>query len=291
MEFVKSIYSRSMGAKIICLLLFGMVGVASAGKIDDVRASVHAWCKSWQNRDIDTYKSFYSQNFRSKGLDYRGWMQKKKRRFDMISDLRVAIFDLEVFIEGESAVARFIQRYQDSKISDVGEKTLTMIYTGGKWEIMSETWEPLKTHTRFTGEPASASEPKITNPLPPPVEDAKQHQTGTALSQKNIIVKSIKFEPQKKLEKLFIASNKYFVPKILTSEGDHPKIVIDIKPVFSWNGPYKTPTNGTLVRQIRTFLHPGSDTLRIVLDLNPSENYHIDQIYYEKRNIYCIEIR
>jgi ketosteroid isomerase-like protein len=291
MEFIKSTYLRSLTVQIVCLMLLVPAGVASAGKIDDVRATVYAWCKAWQNRDIDTYMSFYSRNFRSKGLDYRGWMQKKKRRFNTAGEFRVDIFDLGVFIEGESAVARFIQRYQDPKMSDVGEKTLTMIQTGGKWNIVSEAWEPLKAPLRIIREPAPPSVPKNTKPPPSPVGDAKQHQTGNILSQRTILVKSIKFEPQKKLEKLFITSDKYFVPKISTVEGDHPKVVIDIKPVSSWNGPYITPTNGNLVRQIRTSLYPGSDTLRIVLDLNPSENYHINQIYYEKKNIYCLEIR
>ncbi|MGA7143684.1 MAG: hypothetical protein WBY47_04195 [Desulfobacterales bacterium] len=291
MEFVKTTYFRSLGVLIVCLLLLGLAGAAWAGQIDDVRANVYAWCKAWQDRDIDAYKSFYSRNFRSQGLDYRGWMQKKKRRFSMIGELRVGILDLGVFIEGESAIARFIQRYHDPKVSDVGEKTLTMIHTDGKWEIVSEVWKPLKVSTRMSWEPSPPPVPKETKPRPSPVGPAKQNRTGNTLSQRTILVKSIKFEPQKKLEKLFIVSNKYFVPKISTEEGDHPKVVIDIKPVFSWNGPYRTPTNGKLIRQIRTFLHPGSDTLRIVLDLNPSKNYHINQIYYEKRNIYCLEIR
>jgi ketosteroid isomerase-like protein len=280
-----------MGAQILCLILFGLAGISSAGKIDDVRARVYAWCESWQNRDIDGYMSFYSQNFRSKGLDYRGWMQNKKKHFKMIRDLRVEISDLGVFIEGEYATARFIQRYQDPKISDVGEKTLTMIQSGGKWKIVSEEWKPLKEHTRITREVAPPSTPRTLESPPSPVGDAKQNQKGKALSQSRIIVKSIKFEPQKNRERLFIATNNYFVPKIFTLEGDHPKIVVDIKPVSSWSGPYRTPANGNLIRQIRTSLHADSETLRIVLDLNPSENYYINQIYYEKKNIYCIEIR
>jgi hypothetical protein len=291
MKFVKSTYLRSIGVQIICLILLGLAGIASAGKIDDVRARVYAWCKSWQDRDIKTYMTFYSPNFRSNGLDYRGWIQKKNRRFKIVHDLRVDVFDLGVFIEGESAVARFIQRYQDPKISNVGEKTLTMIYTGGKWQIVSEVWKPIKAPPRIIGEAAPRSSAKKIASTPSPVGHEKKNKDVKALSQKSIIVKSIKLELKKKLEKLFIASNKYFVPKILTLEGDHPKIVIDIKPVISWNGPYRTPANGNLIRQIRTYMHPGSKTLRIVLDLKPSDNYHIDQIYYEKKNIYCLEIR
>ena len=162
MEIVKSTYFRFIRANILCLILFGLAGIAPAvwaGKIDDVRASVYAWCNSWQNRDIDTYMSFYSHNFRSNGLDYQGWMQKKKKRFKMINDLRVDIFDLGVFIEGESAVATFIQRYKDSKISDVGEKTLTMIYTGGKWKIVTEEWKALKMPARIIAVIGTIPEP------------------------------------------------------------------------------------------------------------------------------------
>lgn len=278
-----------MGMQIVCLLLLGVAGVASAGKIDDVRANVYAWGKAWQNRDIDAYKSFYSRDFRSQGLDYRDWIQKKKKRFKTVGKLRVDILDLGVFIEGESAVATFIQRYQDPEITDVGEKTLTMIHADGKWKIVSEAWKPLKVSPRINREPPPPR-PKKTKPLPSAVGDATQNQAASALSQHTILVKSIKFESQKKLEKLFIASDKYFVPKISTVEGGHPKIVIDIKPVSSWSGPYRTLTNGNLIRQIRTILNRGSDTLRIILDLNHSENYHINQIYFEKRNIYCIEI-
>jgi ketosteroid isomerase-like protein len=280
-----------MGMQIVFLLLLGMAGAASAGKIDDVRANVYAWGKAWQNRDIDAYKSFYSQDFRSQGLDYRGWIKKKKKRFNTVAKLRVDILDLGVFIEGESAVATFIQRYQDSKISDIGEKTLTMIHADGKWKIVSEAWKPLKASTRINREPPPPPRPKKTKPKPSAVGDEKQNQTATALPQRAILIKSIKFETQNKLEKLFITSNKYFVPKITTVEGDQPKVVIDIKPVFSWKGPDKTLINGNLIRQIRTALHHSSETLRIVLDLNPAENYHINQIYYEKRNIFCLEIR
>ena len=105
------------------------------------------------------------------------------------------------------------------------------------------------------------------------------------------LLKASTLKKIKDRENVFIASNTFFVPKILTFEGDKPRIVIDIKPVSSWSRPYRTPVKGNMIRQIRTLLDPGTKNLRIVLDLNPSENYFINQIYYEKKNIYCIEVR
>ena len=268
-----------------------LVGTASAGQIDDVRANVYAWLKSWQNRDISSFMSFYSPDFRSEGLDYKDWMQKKTKRFKTSGDIQVEITDLGVFIEVEYATARFVQRYHDSKFSDVGEKTLTMVNLNGKWKIVSEAWKPLVMSARITKEMAPRPNPKELGSVSPSADKAGQNHEIKAILQNSIIIKSIKFEPKKDRENVFIASNTFFIPEILTIEGDQPKIVIDIKPVSSWSGNYRTAVKGNLIRQIRTHHHPGTKKLRIVLDLNPSENYFINQVYYEKKHIYRIEVR
>ncbi|MDH3875754.1 MAG: AMIN domain-containing protein [Desulfobacteraceae bacterium] len=276
---------------IFCMVQFCLAGIASAGPIDDVRANVYAWHRSWQNRDINSYMSFYSPDFRSEDLDYKDWKQKKIQAFKTSGDIQVEITDLGVFIEAEYATARFVQRYHDSKFSDVGEKTLTMVNSNGKWKIVSEAWKPLVMSARITKNIAPRSNPKELVSVPPPADKAGQDNEIKAVLPNGIIIKSIKFEPKKDREKVFIASNTFFVPEILTLEGDKPRIVIDIKPVSSWSGRHRTPVKGNLIRQIRTHLHPGTKKLRIVLDLNPSENYFINQVYYEKKNIYCIEVR
>ena len=282
---------RSIALQILCVVLIGLTGIASAHKIDDVRASVYAWSRSWQSRDINSYMSFYSPGFRSDGLDYKGWKQKKAKLFKMAGDITVDISDLWVFIEGKYATARFLQRYQGPKISDVGEKTLSMVNSNGKWKIVSEIWKPLAV-------PAKTIQKRSPPPSAKEIDTAARtgHKTGQvpekeSLSQNGIIVKSIKFEMNNNREKVIIASNKLFVPEILTLEGDKPRIVIDIKPVASWSGSIRTPVDGSLIRQIRTFLHPDDKRLRVVLDLNPSENYYINQVYYKKENIYCLEVR
>ena len=265
---------KSIVIQILCMVQFCLVGIASAGPIDDVRASVYAWRKSWQNRDISSYMSFYSPDFRSEGLNYKELMHKKAKRFKISGDIQVEITDLGVFIEADYATARFVQRYRDSKLSDVGEKTLTMVNLDGKWKIISEVWKPLAMPVRITKERIPRVNRKKLGSVSPPAVKAGQDHEIKAVLQNGVIIKSIKF-----------------VPKIFTLEGDKPKIVIDIKPVSFWSGQNRTPVKGNLVRQIRAHLHPDTNKLRIVLDLNPSENYFINQIYYEKKNIYCIQVK
>jgi len=277
------------------VVLIGLAGMTSAGNIDDVRANVYAWSRSWQNRDIDGYMSFYSPDFRSDGLDSQAWKQKRAELFKLPGDVRVDISDLCVFIEGEYATARFLQRYQDSKISDVGEKTLTMVHSNDKWQIVAEVWKPLPLPaTTITQKMPSRSEPKEPDNIngeTQAVHEALLSPELDVLSQNEIVVQRIKFESEKNREKIFIVSNKFFVPEIMTLEGDKPRIVIDIQPVSSWSGANRMPVNGVLIRQVRTFLHGDEKKLRVVLDLNPSENYYINQLFYKKENIYCLEVR
>jgi ketosteroid isomerase-like protein len=277
--------------------LFSLAGIASASKINDVRANVYAWGKSWQNQDINSYMSFYSPSFRSKGLDYQGWGQRKFKYFQEIDEIKLKISDLWVFIEGRHATANFVLRYQDSKFSDVGEKTLTIVKEGDKWLIVSEKWKPLKIPVRTTRGRMSTSNSQGLDIEAQAVDKTGRSHEMKASSSNKIIVKSIKYKKEKDHEKVFIALNKFSTPKILTLEGNKPRIVIDIQNVPSWSGQYRTPVKGNLIKQIRTYLHRDIDLhrdiekLRIVLDLNPSEDYLINQINYQTENIYCIEVR
>ena len=140
---------------ILIMVLFGLAGIAPASDIEDVRARVYSWSNAWQNRNINRYMYFYSPTFQTNGLNYKGWMEDKARHFQKSGDIRIGISDLWVFIEGKYATARFLQRYQDTKYSDVGEKTLILINTNGQWKIVSEEWKPLKSPVRTAASQSS----------------------------------------------------------------------------------------------------------------------------------------
>ncbi len=282
---------RSIVPLILCIALISLGGVASAGKIDEVRANVYAWGNAWESRNINKYMSFYSPAFRSKKLDYQKWMQKKAKLFQMPGDIRVKISDLWVFIEGTHATARFVQQYQDPRVSDVGEKKLVMVNTNGKWQIVSEEWKPLAISARPTQDRAKPSTTKKAPAKAKVAKTKRQDRKKKDLPSEKIIVTNIKFEGEKDREKVCIALNNFCTPEVMTLKGDKPRIVIDIKNVPSWSGDYKTPVKGKLIKQIRTYLHPDIEKLRIVLDLNPSNNYSLEKIFDTEKNIFCIFVR
>lgn len=285
---------RSIVPLMLCIAVISLAGVASASKIDAVRANVYAWGNAWESRNISNYMAFYSPAFRSKGLDYQSWMKKKAKLFQRPGDIRVEISDLWVFIEGTHATARFVQRYQDPRVSDVGEKKLVMVNTNGKWQIVSEEWKPLAILVKPTKDRVKPSTPQKLDTkakAPKATKTASPGPRKKDLPPEKIIVTDIKFKGEKDREKVCIAFNNFCTPEVMTLKGDKPRVVIDIKNVSSWSGDYKTPVNGKLIKQIRTYLHRDIEKFRVVLDLNPSNNYSLDKTYNTEKNIFCVVVR
>jgi hypothetical protein len=218
-------------------------------------------------------------------------MEDKAMHFQKSGDIRIGISDLWVFIEGKYATARFLQRYQDTKFADVGEKTLILINSNGQWKIVSEEWKPLKLPVRTTRGQGDDTTFRGSDAGAQAVDKAGRSHKMKALPPTNIIVKSIKFNIEKDREKVFVALNNYSIPKVLTLNGGRPRVVVDVKNVSSWKGLSIIPVNGKLIKQIRTHFHHDAKKLRIVLDLTQSEDNIINKSFDKAENIFCVEVK
>jgi hypothetical protein len=276
---------------ILFMVLLCPVKVESAGNIDDIRSVVYAWAHAWQNRDIQRYVSFYSPKFRSKGLDFNDWLQKKIDFFQKPGPIRVEISDVWVFIEGKNATARFIQRYQGPNLSDVGEKTLGLVYSKDQWRIVSEQWAPLELPAPMTKNQAISLNRQKYNDDHRPSETVIWKSKIDAGPPNKTIVKSIKFKTAKDHDEVLIALNTFSIPQVRSIEGANPRIIVNIDKVSSWSGQNNLPVNGNLIKKIRTYLHRSTEKLHIILDLKHSDDYIIDQTYDKKANSYSISVR
>jgi len=281
---------KKIAILIVCLSLICQAIPLKAGDIDTVRAQVIEWSRAWQSRDIDRYMSFYSPSFRSKGFDYQSWQKQKALVFKSSGDIQVDISDLWVFIEKKQAVVSFVQRYFNQAKLDIGEKTLILVNENDTWKIVSEEWVPLKTPVRPAQKKTAA--PTFTKPDTglQKVPQIKKGAENEDLPTSKNIVKSVKVQIENDSEKVFLSLNSFVIPRVLTLEGDRPRIVIDVMNVSFWNGRSRIPVDGKLIRQIRTYLHRDIEKLRIVLDLNPADDYMIDQTFDKTQNIYCLEV-
>lgn len=274
----------------ILMVLCAPSGVAFAHPIDDVRAGVYAWIDAWNDRDIIRYMSFYSPAFRSKDMDYQEWMSQKIKHFQSSSGIEVSKSDVWVFIEKNRATASFIQHYQDGDTTRIGETVLLLVNNNDQWRIISERWAPLK-----EADSAAAKSDAIDQQT----FDAENENKENALPEQKkdrphpdeIVVKNIHFNLADQTERVCFDLNTFATPVIFTLENKNPRVVLDINNVYDWKGEPKTPVNGRIVKQIRTYLHRKIHKLRIVLDLSPKANYVLNQTYDSVAYRHCIEVK
>jgi len=116
---------------------------------------------------------------------------------------------------------------------------------------------------------------------------AAEDQTAVPLE-----IKDIKFKLKEDgKEVVYIYSNRDFAPSVFALNGGNPRLVIDIKDLPAYKkGPSEIVVNGRFIRQIRTYFHDKSKTLRVVLDHDPSMNYVVSQIFFEAEKVYVIEV-
>jgi len=92
-------------------------------------------------------------------------------------------------------------------------------------------------------------------------------------------------------EAVWIQGSRPFTPSAFAIEEDKPRFVIDIKDT----GPPKRElsriaADGQFIERIRTFYHQENRTFRVVLDLQPSKSYRINQFFFQAQNIYAVEV-
>lgn len=94
-------------------------------------------------------------------------------------------------------------------------------------------------------------------------------------------------------ESIQIVLTGFFPPETQVIEGETPKIICDFPNVrMERHIQRDIAVNGKFVQQIRTGIHPPPESKsRIVIDLVPQHDYEVEQLYYQKDNIYSMVIR
>lgn len=282
---------------LVLLLLVPARPLWGDSAVDAVRARVAHWREAWQAADMDRYAECYHPAFLSEAADYGEWMRRKENAFRRGAPFSVEIFGLSVFLESGHAVARFFQRYRSAAHADTGQKTLILEKHQGVWKILSEEWEPAPRGVRLPDNPA---EPEPGPPagdagdaVAPPSAAAAPRGGGAAPSgaAPESGEPGIRYRREPGGEEwVCIRLDRFFIPRIFDLSEGKPRVVIDIGGVSRWEHNGSIPAGGKRIRRIRSFLHREEQRLRVVLDLEPADNYTVSQTHFPDKNAYCVGV-
>ncbi|MDR2612760.1 MAG: nuclear transport factor 2 family protein [Deltaproteobacteria bacterium] len=100
------------------------------------------WAEAWEEKDLDSYFSFYAEDFLfpDRDMGREAFVRYRSRLIRGAGVIDVELEGPEISVDGDRAAVSFVQRYASDAYSDSGEKTLRLARRGGAWRIVSETF-------------------------------------------------------------------------------------------------------------------------------------------------------
>lgn len=114
-----------------------------AASNDAVLQAVNDWAQAWRTKNVDQYLGFYADKFKPDGtLTKKAWVaQRKQRLSDKQGDIRLALENTQVQVQGQQATVQFLQKYQSKQVSDQVTKQLNLVFDAksNRWLIVKES--------------------------------------------------------------------------------------------------------------------------------------------------------
>ncbi|MCB1887501.1 MAG: ankyrin repeat domain-containing protein [Rhodocyclaceae bacterium] len=104
-----------------------------------VRKTLAQWAEDWSSGDPEAYLTHYSRRFvPADGNTLDGWKAQRRTRVGKPGSIRVTLTDIDVSVDGDKAIARFVQDYQSDSYKVVNTKQLTFGRESRRWRIVDE---------------------------------------------------------------------------------------------------------------------------------------------------------
>jgi tetratricopeptide (TPR) repeat protein len=116
------------------------VATPSNHQTKDAEAAVKAWAIAWAAKDVKGYLASYGKDFNPPGSMSRSqWEAERKQRIGSKSNISIKLENLSVTVDGSKAVAKFRQDYKASGLAVSSRKTLDLVKSGDRWQIVKES--------------------------------------------------------------------------------------------------------------------------------------------------------
>ncbi len=112
---------------------------ASGSSSKDAEAAVQAWAKAWAARDVKAYLAAYGKDFTPpNSMGRNAWEEERRQRITSKSKISLKLENLTVAVTGNTAVVKFKQYYKANELAVSSQKTLELVKTGDRWQIVKE---------------------------------------------------------------------------------------------------------------------------------------------------------
>jgi murein L,D-transpeptidase YafK len=135
------------------ILIFNNVLTAPLSTMLSRRAETDQWLdkwkKTWETKDLESYMSYYSDQFESQQKNKAQWREYKSGLAQKAKKIEISTGPVIAFEHDGKTVIKFLQHYKSDSLEDYGEKTIYLARENGANRIISEQWEALSSPEVF----------------------------------------------------------------------------------------------------------------------------------------------
>jgi len=263
--------TKSRFISLLVFLLLVILPSLSSASDDDITAVgdvVYAWQKALTDRNMDAHLFHYDASYPLDVYPNSVWLGEKKVWAEDSAPFSITVSEPDVRIEGGIAVADFVETFKRLSTSAIGKKRLKLAREEDRWRIISEEW------VRYIFEMK----------LSPLSEIPLEKEGGLRISIVEYTYES------KQPEKVCVTLDRFVAPEVIALEGEKPRVAIDFENTPPVEKHRDIRSAGFLIQKIRTHYHQDKRKLRMVLDLNPLEDFQVDPVFYKAENQYCLTV-
>ncbi len=112
----------------------------AADPAPEVLKAVNGWAEAWSKKDADGYLAYYAKEFKTPGGEARAaWEKTRRARIDAPKSIAVGVESPKVTMTGaDRASVTFRQSYRSDVLKSNSRKTLVLVRTEGRWQIVEE---------------------------------------------------------------------------------------------------------------------------------------------------------
>jgi ketosteroid isomerase-like protein len=114
----------------------------TGNSIDVVMSQFLVWLEALQDKQLDSYFSFYSKSFESGGKPFKDWLKEQSKTLNEVQQIKVEVNDLELLEKGDTIEMSFMESFKSKSFSDIRRKVLVWKKEKGVWKIIVESSEP-----------------------------------------------------------------------------------------------------------------------------------------------------
>jgi tetratricopeptide (TPR) repeat protein len=106
----------------------------------EVLNAVNGWAEAWSKKDADAYLAYYAKDFKTPGGEPRAaWEKTRRARITAPKSISVNVASPKVTMKGaDQATVTFRQNYRSDVLKANSQKTLILVKSDGRWQIVEE---------------------------------------------------------------------------------------------------------------------------------------------------------